>query len=78
MKTKTEIDEALEAGESLEDALEDARWERDLARDYLEAIEAGGAGEAGSAEELSDARAHLAMCEADVAVLKKRALRSLN
>jgi len=55
--TKTEIDEALEA---LEDALEDARWERDLARDYLEA------------------RAYLAMCEADVAVIKKRALRSLN
>jgi hypothetical protein len=73
MTTTNEIDEALEA---LEDALEDARWERDLARDYLEAIEAAGGD--GSAEELSEARAYLAMCEADVAVIKKRALRSLN
>jgi len=70
-ETKTE-----EAFEELEDALEDARWERDLARDYLEAIEAAGGD--GSAEELSEARAYLGMCEADVAAIEKRARRSLN
>lgn len=61
----------------MQEALEEAMWERDLARDYLESIEASaGAGREAPSEELlaelQDAQDYYVICTADVEFWRSR------